>query len=83
VNERQLEKNRYYITSIVEVIQFLRIIEPPLRDGHSSIETLDADNQDEPSRQFLRHTLSKDVKLKEIFNTIPKNGRYTLLWSKT
>ena len=81
VNERQLEQNRYYITSIVEAIQFLCTNELPLRgDGHSSIKTLDADNQDEPSGLFLRlfeYTLSKDVKLKEIFNTVPKNACYT------
>jgi len=83
VNERQLEKNRYYITSIVEVIQFLCINELPLRgDGHSSIESLDTDNQDEPSGLFLRlfeYTLSKDVKLKEIFNTILKMHATRLL----
>ena len=81
VNERQLEKNRYYITSIVEIIQFLCINELPLRgDGHSSIETLDADNQDEPSGLFLRlfeYTLTKDAKLKDIFSTIPNNACYT------
>ena len=46
MNERQLINNRYYITSIVEVIQFLCVNELPFRrDGCSSIDILDADNQ--------------------------------------
>jgi len=68
--------------SDVEAIQFLCVNKLPLRaDGHSSIKTLDVDNKDEPSGLFLRlfeYTLSKGVKLKEIFNTIPTR----LLWSK-
>jgi len=49
--------------------------EVPLRDGHSSIST-----QDEPSRLLLHlfeYTLTKDAKLQEIFNTVPKNACYT------
>jgi len=40
-----------------------------------AVDTLDADNQDEPSGLFLclfEYTPSKDAKLQEIFNSIPK-----------
>jgi len=81
VNERQLEKNQYYITSIVEVIQFLCVNKLPLRgDRHCSIDTLDTDNQDEPFKLFLHlfeYTLAKDAKLQEVFNSVTKNYSYT------
>ena len=84
VNEMQLEQNRYYVTSIVEVIQFLCINELPLRgDGHSSIETLDADNQDELGSCVCLNTLSVKMLNSRKSSTMFLKMRATrLLWCK-
>ena len=40
VNENQLEKNRYYIKSVLEVIQFLCVNELPVRGDGVSIQVV-------------------------------------------
>ena len=73
VNDDQLVKNRYYIKSIIQVIQFLCINELPLRGHNSSgIITLDESSDDEPSGLFM-----KLFKLQSAFASIPKNASYT------
>ena len=66
---------------MVEVIQFLCVNElPTCGDGKSGAGCLDtsSDSQGEPSDLFMKlfqYTLSKDKKLSEIIQTIPKNAR--------
>lgn len=72
VYEEQLKKNRYYVKSIAEMIQFLAIHELPLRG------TYDIEEHEEDSllKHFFEFTLNKDDVLKEYFKTIPKNATY-------
>ena len=76
LNEKQLERNKYYVSSIFQIIQFICLNELPLRgDGLADASTLDANNDEEPSGLFLRlfeYTLSKDKDLREAYETIPK-----------
>ena len=70
---QQLERNRYYIKSIVEVMQFLIVNELSIR-GH-----YDATKSSE-SGLFLKlfdYTLKRDQKLATIASTIPANAKYT------
>lgn len=81
LNEQQVEKNRYYVKSVVGVLQFLCLNELPMRGhGSSSYDSLWETSDDEPSGLFLRlfqYTLSKDTKLRDIAKSIPQNATYT------
>lgn len=72
VNDKVLDENRYYISSIVEMIQFLSINQLPYRG------TYDAENSCESGlfNNFYEYTLKKDKKLFDISNRIPKNASY-------
>lgn len=75
VSSLQIEKNRYYIESIFDVIKFLVINEVPFRG------TNDNDDKITYSRgkfqALLAYTIEKDQKLKDIAKTIPENAKYT------
>lgn len=81
INEQQVQKNRYYLKSVVGVIQFLCLNELPMRGhGASSYDSLWETSDEEPSGLFLRlfqYTLSKDNKLRDIAKSIAKNATYT------
>ena len=81
VSQIRLEKNRYYMVSIIDVVQFLCLNELAFRgDGKSELNTLYDDDENEPSGLFLRlfeYTLKKDEKLRTIYKSIPKNASYT------
>ena len=88
VNDEQLERNRYYMQSIVDVIFFLASSELSFR-GNAESETLkhihehtddDSLTQDQPCGLFVKlfhYTLTKDAKLRSIYETITKNASYT------
>ena len=72
----QIEKNRYYIKSIGEVVKFLAVNELLLRGSLESTH----DDQDVSAGLFLKrveYTLAKDPKLYEITKSIPQNAKYT------
>lgn len=75
VNESQLQRNRYYVSSIVDVIKFLVTNELPLRG--------DMENGTENDAtcglflQLFSYTMKKDEKLASIIPTIPKTATYT------
>ena len=81
LNETQIERNRYYIKSVIEIIQFLVINELPLRGStHGSSKCLQDETDEEPCGLFLKlfqYTLSKDEKLRAITKTVPQNATYT------
>ena len=72
ISHKQLEKHRYYITSIVETIQFLVANELSLRG--------DYDYQTKKEKglfiQLFDFVVKKDEKLAEIIKNIPQNAIY-------
>ncbi|KAH0816091.1 hypothetical protein GEV33_006700 [Tenebrio molitor] len=73
VNHNILEKHRYYIKSIAEIIQFLAINELALRGAY------EAEEHAERSlfSNLFKFTLKKDTLLSECAQHIPKNANYT------
>lgn len=72
VNETVLEKNRYYVTSIFDIMRFVVSQELPLRG------TYDTDNHIESGlfQSMFKFTLQKDIKLMDCVKQIPKNASY-------
>ncbi|KAG2469667.1 POMT1 transferase, partial [Polypterus senegalus] len=67
----QIEKNRYYVKSTGEAIQFLAVNELALR-GHNH-----EGGEEGLFLKFFDHTIKKDPKLAEIVKYIPDNTKYT------
>jgi hypothetical protein len=72
VNETVLEKHRYYVKSIAECIIFLVCNELPLRGDFDKEEMCERGL----FQRLFQYTLTKDTKLSEISQTIPKNATY-------
>lgn len=68
-----LEKNRYYVQSIAEMVQFLVLNELALRG------TYDIDEHEEISlfQNLFKYTVKKDMKLSECVKAVPVNAKYT------
>lgn len=76
VNADQLKKNRYYMSAIIDVIEFLVVNQLPLR---GKMEAFD-DMEEGGSGLFLLlfdYTIKKDRELAEVVKTIPRNATYT------
>ncbi len=76
VNSAQLERNRAYLSAIVDIIQFIAVNQLPFR---GSVDAMDARGE-EGCGLFLAmmdYTLKKDKELAKIFTTIPSNAIYT------
>lgn len=76
----QIDKNRYYVTSIFDVVQFLVMNEMSFRGDKESAAEI-GDPTDRLSQgKFLNlfaYTIKKDEKLRLIIPTIPENAKYT------
>ncbi|XP_063039724.1 uncharacterized protein LOC134434959 [Engraulis encrasicolus] len=76
LNDDQLERNRYYLSSVIDVIEFLSVNQLPFRGDHDSF-----DSRDESGcglfLSLFEYTLRKDPKLAKIALTMPRNARYT------
>lgn len=72
VNEEVLQRNRYYVTSIAEIIQFLAVNELPMRRSYNIQE------HEEQSlfKNMFEFTLRKDHRLMEYSKCIPRNATY-------
>lgn len=80
VNSTQLDKNRYYLSCIVDIIKFLSTNELPLRgDQESCGAELDTDSVSSAGLfiKLFEYTLRKDEKLRDVMKSIPKNAKYT------
>lgn len=73
VNETVLEKHRYYVKSIVEVIQFLVVNELSLRGNYVIEEATERGL----FTKLFEYTMKKDKTLAETAVHIPKNATYT------
>ena len=73
VNDRQLGRNRYYVTSVVKIIQFLASNNVALRGSWDKI------HQEETGLflRLLQYTIEKDAKLKEAYDTVPNKAKCT------
>lgn len=67
VNNEVLERNRYYVTSIAEIIQFLAVNELPMRG------TYDIQEHEEQGlfKNLFEFTMNKDEKLKKYSKFAP------------
>ena len=65
VSCKVLEKNRYYVCNLAEVVQFLPLNELTFRSEHDK------------STLTEMYILAKDGKLSEIHKTTPDNAKYT------
>uniref|UniRef100_A0A8C1RPS8 DUF4371 domain-containing protein n=1 Tax=Cyprinus carpio TaxID=7962 RepID=A0A8C1RPS8_CYPCA len=76
VNADQLRKNRYYVSSLIDVVGFLVENQLPLR---GKIDAFD-DMSEGGSGLFLSmlyYTIQKDPELANVVKTIPRNATYT------
>ena len=73
VNDRQLERNRYYVSSVIKVVRFLVSNELALRGGW------DKSSHSETGlfTSLSSYTLKTDSKLVEVLKTISANAQYT------
>lgn len=71
LGQTQIEKNRYYVKSIGEAVQFLAVNELSLR-GHNH-----EGGEEGLFIKFFEYTVKKDEKLAEIVKHIPDNAKYT------
>jgi hypothetical protein len=76
----QLEKNRYYVMSIFDVVQFLVMNEMPFwGDKESAAEFIDPTDCLSQGKflNLFAYTVKKDDKLRAILPSIPENAKYT------
>ncbi|XP_029639681.1 uncharacterized protein LOC115214790 [Octopus sinensis] len=77
----QLSKNRYYISSIVDIVHFLCANKLPFRGNENeAFQDLYLGDDTQPCGLFMKlfqYTLEKDSKLMECYSTIQKNANYT------
>ncbi len=76
VHTDQLQRNRYYLSSMIDMIEFLCANHLPLRGDQDAFSSL----LDGDSRLFLslfEYTLRKDPELRNVVKTIPCNATYT------
>jgi len=72
INESVLEKHRYYISSIFDIIEFLVVQELPLRDSYKKDEKSESDL----FQALFQYTVKKDKHLAECVKIIPANATY-------
>uniref|UniRef100_A0A8C1TJI1 TTF-type domain-containing protein n=1 Tax=Cyprinus carpio TaxID=7962 RepID=A0A8C1TJI1_CYPCA len=76
VNSNQLARNRYYLSSVVDMIEFLVVNHLPLRGSTDAFDSLTEDG----SGLFLslfEYTLRKDPELRSVMKSIPRNATYS------
>ena len=72
----QLDRNRYYMSCIMDIVEFLAENQLPLRGSQDAFSAMSEGG----SGLFLslfEYTLRKDEKMAKIMSTIPRNATYT------
>jgi hypothetical protein len=86
LNDEQLQRNRYYVQSVMDVVFFLASNELSFRGDKDSVnlsalcQQVDSSTKEEPCGLFIKlfqYTVTKDEKLRSILRTIPENASYT------
>lgn len=73
LNENQLHKNRYYISSLIDVVRFLAENQLPLMEVFENM----SEGGSGLFLSLLDYTIKKDPELAEAVKTIPRNATYT------
>ncbi|KAL7407295.1 hypothetical protein ABVT39_006367 [Epinephelus coioides] len=76
INTDQLQRNRYYLSAIIDVVEFLAVNQLPFRGNHDAYSDINEDG----CGLFLslfEFALRKDAELAKIAKTIPRNATYT------
>ncbi|KAG9283252.1 hypothetical protein AMEX_G2003 [Astyanax mexicanus] len=76
INNDQLQRNRYYLSAIIDVVEFLAVNQLPFRGDHDAYSGMNEDG----CGLFLslfEFSLRKDAELARISKTIPRNATYT------
>ncbi|KAL7395107.1 hypothetical protein ABVT39_010232 [Epinephelus coioides] len=76
INTDQLQRNRYYLSAIIDVVEFLAVNQLPFRGNHDAYSDMNEDG----CGLFLslfEFALRKDAELAKIAKTIPRNATYT------
>ncbi|XP_041860486.1 uncharacterized protein LOC121652026 [Melanotaenia boesemani] len=76
INTDQLQHNRYYVSAIIDVVEFLAVNQLPFRGDHDAFIGMNKDG----CGLFLslfEFSLRKDAELAKIAKTIPRNATYT------
>ncbi|CAK6983693.1 zinc finger MYM-type protein 1-like [Scomber scombrus] len=76
INTDQLQRNRYYLSAIIDVVEFLAVNQLPFRGDHDAYSAMNEDG----CGLFLslfEFELRKDAELAKIAKTIPRNATYT------
>jgi|GEM_PF-6140542 len=72
IHQKPLEKNRYYVKSIIEIIQFLVVNELALRGNY----ILEEEKEQGLFQNLFEYTCMKDPNLKEALSHVPQNAIY-------
>lgn len=75
-NTEQLQRNRYYLSAIIDAIDFLTVNQLPFRGGNDGFDSMSGDGCG-LFLSFFEYTLRKDPALARIAQSIPHNARYT------
>ncbi|KAM3877134.1 uncharacterized protein ACN63O_013827 [Diretmus argenteus] len=75
---RRSTEQRYYISAIIDMLEFLVVNQLPLRgDNAGFARMLEDDNSIGLFLSLFEYTMRKDAELTNITRTIPQNARYT------
>ncbi|ROI52181.1 Zinc finger MYM-type protein 1 [Anabarilius grahami] len=72
----QIQRNRYYMSSLIDVVEFLVSNQLPLRGKIEAFDHMDEGGSG-LFMSLLEFSIRKDPQLAEIVKTIPKNATYT------
>ena len=76
INTDQLQRNRYYLSAIIDVVEFLAVNQLPFRGDHDRYSAMN-ENGCGLFLSLFEFALRKDAELARIAKTIPGNATYT------
>lgn len=78
LNSEQLARNRYYMSAVIDMLEFLVVNQLPLRGDNAGFAIVLDDNSSMGLfLSLFEYTMRKDPELTRITKTIPQNTRYT------
>lgn len=78
LNSEQLARNRYYMSAVIHMLEFLVVNRLPLRGDNAGFASVLDDNSSMGLfLSLFEYTMLKDPELTRITKTIPQNAHYT------